>query len=268
MGDAIYREAELHRLHGRFEEALERYRQASELGRSAQPGLALLRLAQGQTEAAAAALRRELSEQHDVAERTRFLPAFVEAALAAGAVADARGAAEELSTAADALKAPYLTAAAASATGAVLLAEGDAQAALAASRAGLAAWQELEAPHDAARARVLIGLACRALGDEDTCDMELEAARRTFEQLGAAPDLVRVAALRPVAGASPGRTVLTPRELEVLRLVASGRTNRAIAGELVISEKTVARHVSNIFAKIGLSSRAAATAFAYEHDLV
>ena len=147
------------------------------------------------------------------------------------------------------------------------LAEGDAGAALGAARRACAGWQRLEAPYDTARARVLVGLACRALGDDDTAALELEAARDVFARLGAAPDAARVAALAGDAPAGAGHG-LTPRELEVLRLVAEGRSNRAIAAALVISEHTVARHVQNIFAKLGVSSRTAASAFAYAHDLV
>jgi DNA-binding NarL/FixJ family response regulator len=119
----------------------------------------------------------------------------------------------------------------------------------------------------AARVRELVGLACRALGDDDSAALELEAARGVFAQLGAAPDLARLDSLtrRAASGDSPG---LTPRELQVLRLVAAGATNKAIAAELVLSERTVDRHVSNIFTKLGVSSRAAATAYAYEHQLV
>ena len=134
-------------------------------------------------------------------------------------------------------------------------------------RDACAVWQELDAPHEAARTRVLIGLACRALGDEDTAEMELGAARRVFERLGALPDLARVENLGSPAAPGPAAG-LTGREVEVLELVATGRTNREIASVLVISDKTVARHVSNIFLKLGVSSRAAATAYAYEHDLV
>ena len=121
-------------------------------------------------------------------------------------------------------------------------------------------------PYQAARARVLVGLSCRALGDEDAAVLELDAARAAFSQLGAAPDLAALDLLaQPRAVPAAG---LTPRELEVLRLVAAGWTNKAIASELVLSERTVERHVSNILAKLGVSSRAGATAHAYEHDLV
>lgn len=120
-------------------------------------------------------------------------------------------------------------------------------------------------PYEEARARLQVGLACRALGDTDAADLEIGAARTTFERLAARPDLARLDRL--TAEGRPDAGVLTAREREVLRLVATGRTNRDIASVLVISEHTVGRHLQNIFAKLGLSSRAAATAYAYEHDL-
>jgi len=202
----------------------------------------------------------------DRANRAKMLAACVEIALAANDVPAARTAADELSEIAAALDAPLLHGVSAHATGAVLLAEGDAGAALDALRNAWTTLQALEAPYEAARVRVLMGLARRQLGDEDTGEMELDAARHVFEQLGAGPDLVRVERLsRKAAPTTAGG--LTAREVQVLGLVASGRTNRAIADELFISERTVARHVSNIFTKLGLSSRSAATAYAYEHDL-
>jgi DNA-binding NarL/FixJ family response regulator len=151
------------------------------------------------------------------------------------------------------------------ALGAVLLAQDDVTGALVVLRRACGRWRALEMPYDEALARVRIAQACRALADSDTASLELDAARVTFERLGARPDLVRVARL---AGREPRPTVLTERECEVLRLVAAGRSNREIAAELVISTHTVARHVQNIFAKAGLSSRVAATAYAYEHDLL
>jgi DNA-binding CsgD family transcriptional regulator len=153
------------------------------------------------------------------------------------------------------------------ARGAFELAGGDAQAALVALRRAAEMWQKLEAPYEVARTRVLVGLACRALRDHDTAALELEAARRVFDELGAAPDVARVDSLAPPEDTSDTRG-LTKRELQVLRLVASGRTNKAIAAELVVSERTIDRHVSNIFTKLRVPSRAAATAFAYEHRLV
>lgn len=267
VGAAIYQQAELHRLRGEFAKAEEAYRQASQHGRRPEPGLAQLRLAQGQIDAAAAAIRRALDEAHDRATRPRLLDASVEIALAAGDIAAATAASAELSEIADTSAAPLLRAMAARAEGAVHLAQGDARGALGALRRAWATWQDLDAPYEAARVRVLIGLACRELADNDTAEMELDAARQVFRQLGARPDLARADAL---AGKAATRAAggLTAREVEVLRLVAAGKTNRAIATSLFISEKTVARHVSNIFTKLGLSSRSAATAYAYQHDLL
>jgi ATP/maltotriose-dependent transcriptional regulator MalT len=214
-----------------------------------------------------AAIRRAADETRSRQLRPRVLATSVEIALAASDVSAARAAADELSTIAAELDAPFLRALSAHATGAVLLAEGDARAALAALRQAWTVWRELDAPYETARVRVLIGRACRALGDEDSAEMELDAARCTFQQLGAAPDLARVEALSRKT-TTKGAGGLTAREVQVLRLVAAGKTNRAIADDLVISEKTVDRHVSNIFAKLGVSSRAAATAHAYRHHLL
>jgi DNA-binding NarL/FixJ family response regulator len=150
-------------------------------------------------------------------------------------------------------------------TGAVLLAHGEWHDALRHLRVAWTRWQEIDAPYESARARVQIGLACRGLGDDESAAIELETAHQVFVQLGAVRDVERVDALsrrRPAPGG------LTDREVQVVAAVAKGRTNREIAAELVISEKTVARHLSNIFTKLGVSSRAAATAYAYEHDLV
>ncbi len=266
-GAAYYQQAELYRLRGETARAEEAYRQASRWGHKPEPGLALLRLAQGQVDAAAAILRRALDETRDRLLRTRLLPAYVEVLLVTGDAQAARAAADELHALAEGRNAPLLQAMAAQAQGAVSLAEGQAQGALALLRRAWTAWREMDAPYEGARVRVLIGLACRRLGDEDTAEMELDAAQWVFRQLGAAPDLERVEALlRRGSAKAPGG--LTEREAEVLRLLAAGKTNRTIAGELFISEKTVARHVANIFEKLGLSSRSAATAYAYEHGLL
>jgi DNA-binding CsgD family transcriptional regulator len=266
-GQALYQQGELHRLQGNVAAAEAAYRDASRYGREPQPGLALLRLAQGDVDAAAAAIRRVFGETRGPMQRAVLLPACVEIMLAAGDVDAARDASRELAEIAAGTERPMLAGLAAHARGAVDLAEGDAQAALAALRNASRFWQELDAPYEQARVRVLIGLACRALGDEDTATMELEAARDAFGGLGATPDLVRVDAL--TAARAPTETHgLSARELEVLRLVAAGKTNREIASELVVSEHTVARHVQNIFMKLRVSSRTAATAFAFEHQLV
>jgi DNA-binding NarL/FixJ family response regulator len=265
-GEALYQQGELHRVQGHTEAAEQAYRDAHRAGREPQPGLALLRLAQGRVGAALGAIRRVVGEARGPLTRATVLGPGVEISLAAGDVAAARAGAEELSQIAADLNAPAVLARAAQATGAVLLAEGEARAALDTLRRAWAGWHGLDAPYESARVRVLVALACRALGDDDSAAMELDAARWVFEQLGAAPDLARVAELAPpVRGTPPGP--LTDREAEVVRLVARGRTNREIAAELFISDKTVARHLSNIFAKLGVSSRAAATAWAYEHGL-
>ena len=198
--------------------------------------------------------------------RARLLPAYIEVMLATGDIPAARIAADELSTLAGDLDAPMLNAIAAQARGALLLAEGDARAALSQLRQAWTAWQEVEAVYDGARTRVLIGLASRELGDTDAAGMEFDAARWIFEQLGARHDLARVEAFsRSVRPAAAGG--LSAREIQVLRLVAAGKTNRQIASQLFISERTVERHLSNIFNKLDLPSRAAATAYAYEHQL-
>lgn len=264
-GDAHYQQAEVHRLRGDFPAAEAAYRSASEEGREAQPGMALLRLAQGRSADAVSAIRGALSASKDRLRRARLLPAAVEIALAAGDVADARRGANELGEIAADFGTEVLGAMAAHAEGAVDLADGQPEAALEPLRRAFRVWHEVGAPYIAARLRVLIARACRALGDRDTATLELELARRVFEQLGAAPDLAALDAPAPGRDAPAG---LSPRELEVLRLVAAGKTNKSIAKQLFLSEKTVDRHVSNIFAKTNVASRAAATAFAYQHGLV
>ena len=265
--EALYRQGEVHRLQGRFAAAEEAYREASRGGCEPQPGLALLQLAQGKGHAAAAAIRRMVDERTEPVERARLLPAYVEIMLAVGNAREARNACRELEEISARYESGMLSAMVAHAQGAVDLADGNARVALPALRHAVQIWQELEVPYETARVRVLLGLACRALGDDDTAALELEAARGVFAQLGAAPDLVRVDSLTMPAESQDAHG-LTPRELQVLRLLAAGKSNREIASALVISERTVHRHVSNIFTKLSASSRAAATAYAYEHQLV
>jgi DNA-binding CsgD family transcriptional regulator len=266
VGMACYQQAELHRLCGEFAQAEDGYRQATESGRQPQPGLAQLRLAQGQVDVAAAAIRTALDGAQDRVARSRMLAAYVEIVLAAGDVQAARIAADELAEIAADFDAAFLHALAAHWRGAVLLAEGDARTALVVLRRAWTAWQELEAPYEAARVRVLAGLACRQLGDGDTAEMELDAARRVFQELGAAPDLARLARVSRTAETEPAGG-LTKRETQVLALVAAGKSNRAIATELFLSEKTVERHLSNILAKLGVGSRTAAAAYAFERGI-
>jgi DNA-binding CsgD family transcriptional regulator len=266
IAEALYQKAELHRLRGAFADAEQDYRSASEWGREPQPGLAQLRLAQGQPSAAEAAIRRVTAENRGPGERPRLLVAFVEIMLAVEDLAAARQASEELAAIAADLRSGLLDAASAYAAGAVALADGDTHTAIQALRRAWTLCCELDTPYEAARARVLIGLACRELGDDDTARMEFDMARRAFTQLGAVPDLDRLDALTaPSTGSTAGG--LTGREVEVLELIAAGKTNRQIAELLFISEKTVARHVSNIFTKVAVSSRSAATAYAYQHGL-
>ena len=240
VGAAWYQEAEVMRLRGELASAEDAYRQASRHGRSPEPGLALLRLDQGRPAAAAAAIDRVLEERHDPASRPLLLETKVDIALTIGR-ADAAGiAADELGRIAEGADSPLLSAMAARAHGAVSLATVGGREALGALRRAWIGYVDLDAVYEAARVRVLLGLANRASGDEDAARLELEAARETFERLGARPALRRLAALM-----EPDRTSgLTAREVEVLRLVATGGTNRHIAARLVISEKTVARHVA------------------------
>ena len=266
-GAALYRQAEVYRVRGDLTAAEDAYQQASLQGLEPQPGLALLRLAQGRTDTAAAAIRRVVAETSERFRRARLLPAQVEILLAGGEVGAARDAADELTGIAEGYDTPALRAVADHAHGAVLLAEGDAGAAVVALRRAGQVWRELEAPYEAARVRVLVGLGCRALGDEEAAAMELDAARGVFARLGAAPDLAHLKTLAGRGAGSRGHG-LTARELQVLRLLAAGKTNHAIASDLVLAEKTVDRHVSNIYAKLGVSSRAAATAHAYQHRLL
>lgn len=263
---AFYQLGELHRLRGDFAAAEAAYRSASQLGCEPQPGLALLRLAEGQPDVALAALRRSLILHPDGWQRTRLLPAYVESLLGKGELEEGRTACAELVRLARGFDTGVLRAMAAQAEGALALAEGHLDAALLSFHAAAAAWREVEAPYHVARVRSSMGLAYRALGDEEGGQLELSAARVVFEQLGAGFDVQRIdALLRPApAPAHP----LSARELEVLRGVARGKTNKLIAAELFLSERTVDRHVSNIFIKLGVSARAAATAYAYEHELI
>jgi len=268
LGMAQYQMGELLRLRGEYARAEDAYRRAGECGHVVQPGLALLRLAQGRIEDAVAAIRRVAAESgSDRTERARMLAAFITIMLAVGDTGAARTATDELARLAAEFGAEYLRALAASARGAVALADGDARGACVSFRVAWQAWRELDAPYEAAEVRLLMTRACRELGDHDTAEMELSAARRTFENLRAAPALQAVAEL---SGTEPGTPDggLTRRELDVVRLVAGGATNRDVAQVLSISEKTVARHLSNMFVKLGVTSRAGVTAYAYEHDLI
>lgn len=261
VGLAWYERGELHRLLGEFDLAEDAYRRANSSGRRPEPGLARLRLAQGRADRAAATVRRLLAEdrQHD---RPEILVAFVEVMVACDDLDAADEAVSELEAMATDIDVPLLRARAAEAKARVLVARGNVSAGLPLLRQAVETWVELGLPYDAARTRELIGDCMRAVGDLEAGDLERDAARQTYQRLGARADLARLGI------AAPGRGPLTPREVDVVRLVATGSTNRQIAHALVLSEKTVARHLSNVYAKLGISSRAAATAYAYDHGLV
>jgi len=267
LGMALNQQAEVHRLRGAFDAAEEAYRQANEKAFVLQPGWALLKLARGETEAAVATIERSYAATSKEVTRCRVLPAYVEIMLAAGSIEAAEVGHEELAQIAETLDSPLLRGIALRSKGAVLLAQGHAAQALATFGEVWGHWSALEVPYESARLRLLIAEACRQMGDEHTASSEFDTARRALERLGATHDLKRLEALSDSTPAeAPGG--LSPREVEILSLVAKGKSNRDIASELVISERTVARHMSNIFSKLDVTSRTAASAFAFENNLV
>jgi len=257
---------EIRRRIGDLTGAEDAFRQAEELSGQPQPGLALLRLAQGNIDAAVAIITRALDEiTWDRLGRARLLPAQAQIAIAAGNLPQATAALDELAVIAAEYASPVLLAAALSTRGRVELATGD-PSACGTLRNASGHWQDLGVPHEVATARMLQGAACREAGDLDGAAASFEAARALFEQLGAAVDLRN---LRDITNTTPDLPAgLSPREAEVLRLVAAGMTNKQIAADLFLSEKTVSRHLSNIFIKINVASRSAATAYAFEQRLV
>lgn len=264
-GLAAYESGDLYRVRGDWDQADAAYQVAACHGYDPQPGLALLWLARGRAGASCAALNRLVAGTEGPVQRSRLLPAYVEVLLACDHLAEARGAATELSSLASAFGCVAMEATAAHACGAVELASGDASGALPYLHKAHQLWSRVDAPYEQARALVLSGRALMVVGDLESSRRDLEAARSSFRRLGARPAADQVSSLlappTPPAG-------LTAREVEVLRLVASGRSNARIASDLVLSEKTVARHLSNIFNKLAVTSRTAATAYAYEHGLV
>ena len=263
-GLALVERADVLRIRGEFEDADVAYRQSSDRGQDPQPGLALSWLARGRIAAAVSAVRRVLAEIPDPVHRSKLLPAAVEVLLAAGHVEEAKPLSAELAGIASAFGGAALSAMSAYAGAIVHLAAGESADALRLAREANRLWGEVASPYEVARSRVVAAKALRDLGDEDSADAELSAARHTFAELGAVPALRDVERLQ--RRSTPGG--LTDRELEVLRLVAEGRGNPEIARVLFLSQKTVARHLSNIFVKLNVSSRTAAAAYAHEHQLL
>jgi DNA-binding CsgD family transcriptional regulator len=263
-GLAMAERGDVLRILGQFDAAEAAYTEALGYGHEPQPGLALLWLARGRIPAAVGAINRLLAEPRDPVRRSQLLPAAIEILLAAGQTDLAADTSAELSEIAAGFGCVALRAMAGRAAGQVALTRGDHARAIPELRRVGQLWNELGAPYEVARCAVLLGRALRALGDEDSAVAEFTEARRVFTMLGAGPAEREVAALlRPCA---PGG--LSTREIEVLRLVAAGKTNPEIAAALFLSEKTVARHLSNIFAKLDVNSRTSAAAFAFEHRLV
>lgn len=253
------------RQRGEFGAAGTAYERSSEHGYDPQPGLALLWLARGANDAAVAAVRRLVAEVSDPVGQCRLLPAAVDVLVAAGAFDEARAAAARLDEVATQVGTEALLAHAAFASGTVELGSGDAAGALPYLRKARQLWAHAQNPYEGARVRLVTGRALTAVGDVESARNELEAACATFRDLGATPAADEAERLLRPTHHPAG---LTGREVQVLRLVASGRSNTQIAEELVLSEKTVARHLSNIFAKLHVGSRTAAAAYAFEHRVV
>jgi len=265
VGQAHYERGEALRITGENDAAEAAYTEAATYGHPAQPGRALLWLARGRSDAASAAIHRVVAEVQDPVHRSQLLPTAVDVLVTVGELEEAASLADQLGGFGSAFGCSALQAAGEYARASVALARADAEDALAAARGAADAWARLSAPYEVARCRVLIGRALRLIGDAESAVAELAEARRAFARLGAAPAEHEVAVLLGDARVPGG---LSPRELEVLRLVAAGKSNPEIAAALVLSGKTVSRHLSNIFAKLDVGSRTAAAAFAFEHHLV
>lgn len=261
-GFALAEKGDVHRLLGELDLAERCFESAAGYGYEPQPALALLWLARGQQSAAVAACRRLLAEAGDPVSRSRILPGAIEVLRAAAQPVGELVA--EFESIASSFGCSAVVAAAALARGRAALDGGDAAGALPYLRKASALWTSLDAPYDVASVRVEVARALSLLGDESSATVELAAARRTFATLGTQPALDLVDARLSPASLPGG---LTAREVQVLRLVATGRSNTQIAAELVLSEKTVARHLSNIFTKLEVGSRTAAAAYAFEHGL-
>jgi DNA-binding CsgD family transcriptional regulator len=267
-GHAFYQLGEVRRVRGEWDAAELAYRRAAEHGCPTQPGLALLRLAEGDVAAASAGVRRALTEVTAKPDRLDLLKAAVTIYLEEGNIEVARDAVTEFEEITRGLTAPVIGAETSAVRGALALSEGDPGRALPLLRRAVGTWQQQDVPHEVAKLNVLIGQACRALADHDGARLEFSAARETFERLGARPDLAQLDRIIAATGAGSEKHGLTRREIEILCLIARGKTNRAIAIELHLSERTVHRHVSNIFTKLDVDSRTAAVAYGIKHRIV
>ncbi len=263
---AFYRQGEVHRLRGNSAAAEEAYQRASRWGWMPQPGLALLRLAGGDLTAAVTSITTALAQLDHPVERSRILPGAIEIHLAAGDVDAAATATEELTGIAADYPTETLTALVTTAAAAVRHAQGRHEEALALYARAKTLWSRLEAPYDVALARLGLAETAAVMGDADTAQLEAAGAAEVFDTLGAAPAAARARAL--IGDPQTNSHTLSPRELQVLALVADGLTNREIAATLILSERTVDRHVSNMLTKLGVATRTAATSYAYEHGIL
>lgn len=262
-----YEIGELRRVRGDDDGAEQAFARAHALGRDPQPGLALLRLAQGDAVTARTSLETALAATDPPLPRVPLLTALADVAEASQDRDLAGSVAAELAVIAGSFSTPGIQARAATAAGVAHLLADEPDQALATLREACRTWRSVGGRYETARAQVRLARALAAIGDADASTRERQQARATFEELGARLDLDHLAATGHVtARTAPGG--LTDREVEVLRLVADGATNAAIAEQLTISERTVERHVSNIFLKLDVSSRTQAARFAFEHRLV
>ncbi|MFV2143885.1 helix-turn-helix domain-containing protein [Isoptericola sp. G70] len=264
-GEANYRCGELHRLRGELDLAETAYRAARALGREPLPGSALLHLERGSTATAAASLDAALAGVRAPLDRAPLLAARIEVALCQDDRGRLDALVDELNDIADHHGSPGWQAEACRWRGSVQAAYGHHPAALPVLREARDRWQQIDAPREVARTRVEIARSLEALGDGDTAREEYELAATTFAELGAGRELQHLVAQRRRRRAPEE---LSPRETEVLAVVAEGGTNRDVGAHLHISERTVARHLANTYLKLGVSSRTAAVAWARDHGVV
>jgi DNA-binding CsgD family transcriptional regulator len=258
---AHYELGELRRRRGDLAGAERSYVRAHELGRDPQPGMALVRLAQGRPTAARRAVEAALTATDQPLRRVPLLTAQTTIADHLGDAEQAGRAADELFTIAERFASPGLVAAARQAAGTARLLAGEADRALPLLREAQGRWRDLDVRGEAATVQLAVARALDAVGDADSAERERSLATEVLTGLGIVTSTGQSGGRRDTAG-------LTPREREVLALVATGDTNAGIASRLVLSERTVERHLSNVFRKLGVSSRTEAARFAFVNGLV